>query len=101
MSNAFSDKLPIEKPQDCMSRVISGTTSSFVAGGIIGALTANWGDIPQVLQDKPLPALKRTGKSYFADISSHLPLSISAAYIKKEADVVTADAQVPLWDHMV
>ncbi|DBB07136.1 hypothetical protein WJX77_002223 [Trebouxia sp. C0004] len=61
MSNAFSDKLPIEKPQDCMSRVISGTTSSFVAGGIIGALAANWGDIPQVLQDKPLPALKRTG----------------------------------------
>ncbi|KAL0044966.1 hypothetical protein WJX82_003459 [Trebouxia sp. C0006] len=61
MSNAFSDKLPIEKPQDCVSRVISGTTSSFVAGGIIGALTANWGDIPQVLQDKPLPALKRTG----------------------------------------
>lgn len=61
MSNAFSDKLPIDKPQDCMSRVISGTTSSFVAGGIIGALTANWGDIPQVLQDKPLPALKRTG----------------------------------------
>ena len=61
MSNAFSDKLPIEKPQDCMSRVISGTASSFVAGGIIGALTANWGDIPQVLQDKPLPALRRTG----------------------------------------
>lgn len=61
MSNAFSDKLPLEKPQDCMSRVVSGTTSSLVAGGIIGALTANWGDIPQVLQDKPLPALKRTG----------------------------------------
>ena len=61
MSTAFSDKLPLEKPQDCMSRVVSGTTSSFIAGGIIGALTANWGDIPQVLQDKPLPALKRTG----------------------------------------
>lgn len=64
MSTAFSDKLPIDKPQDCMSRVVSGTTSSFIAGGIIGALTANWGDIPQVLQDKPLPALKRTGASY-------------------------------------
>ena len=100
MSTAFSDKLPIEKPQDCMSRVISGTTSSFVAGGIIGALTANWGDIPQVLQDKPLPALKRTGKSHFVDSSNHLPLCISAAYITKEAHV-TADAQVPLWDHMV
>ena len=61
MSNAFSDKLPLDKPQDCMSRVISGTISSLVAGGMIGALTANWGDIPQVLQDKPLPALKRTG----------------------------------------
>ena len=61
MSTAFSDKLPIDKPDDCVSRVVSGTTSSFVAGGIIGALTANWGDIPQVLQDKPLPALKRTG----------------------------------------
>ncbi len=100
MSSAFSDKLPIEKPQDCMSRVISGTTSSFVAGGIIGALTANWGDIPQVLQDKPLPALKRTGKSRFIDSSNHLPLCISAAYITKEADVA-ADAQVLLWDHMV
>lgn len=61
MSNAFSDMLPIEKPQDCMSRVVSGTASSFVAGAFTGALTANWGDIPQVLQDKPLPALKRTG----------------------------------------
>jgi len=71
MSNAFSDKLPIEKPQDCMSRVISGTTSSFIAGGIIGALTANWGDIPQVLQDKPLPALKRTGMLYVSDDSSN------------------------------
>ena len=94
MSNAFSDKLPIEKPQDCMSRVISGTTSSFVAGGIIGALTANWGDIPQVLQDKPLPALKRTGKLYFVDLCP------SAAYITKEADM-TSDAQVLLWDHTV
>lgn len=100
MSNAFSDKLPIEKPQDCMSRVISGTTSSFVAGGIIGALTANWGDIPQVLQDKPLPALKRTGKSCCADSSNHLPLCISAADFTKKADL-RADAQVLLWDHMV
>lgn len=74
MSNAFSDKLPLDKPEDCMSRVISGTTSSFIAGGIIGALTANWGDIPQVLQDKPLPALKRTGKLGLASSDSHTPI---------------------------
>lgn len=72
MSNAFSDKLPIDKPQDCMSRVLSGTTSSFVAGGIIGAITANWGDIPQVLQDKPLPALRRTGACSSSLVSAFL-----------------------------
>lgn len=72
MSNAFADKLPIEKPQDCLSRVLSGTISSFVAGGIIGALTANWGDVPQVLQDKPLPALKRTGTCGWSLLSAYL-----------------------------
>lgn len=76
MSNAFSDKLPLDKPQDCMSRVISGTISSLVAGGMIGALTANWGDIPQVLQDKSLPALKRTGIAQsvlMQAVKAHLP----------------------------
>ncbi|PSC69911.1 outer envelope pore 16-chloroplastic mitochondrial isoform B [Micractinium conductrix] len=31
------------------------------AGALMGAVTSNWGEIPQVLQNKPWPALARTG----------------------------------------
>jgi hypothetical protein len=58
----FSGRLPVERPDDCVSRTLTGTAASFAAGNIIGALSANWGDVPVVLRDKPLPALLRTGR---------------------------------------
>lgn len=50
------------RPDDCTYRVATGGASSFAAGSLAGAATANWGDVPVVLRDKPGPALKRTGK---------------------------------------
>lgn len=31
----------------------------------MGAVTANWGNVPPVLADRPWPALKHTGISFF------------------------------------
>ena len=50
-----------ERAQDCPTRMALGLGSGFVAGNLFGAISANWGDVPLVLRNKPLPALARTG----------------------------------------
>lgn len=52
---------PTERAEDCTSRIIAGAGSGFATGAIMGAITANWSDVPLVLRNQPWPALKRTG----------------------------------------
>lgn len=52
----------VERPDTFGFRVGTAVGSGYVAGSIMGAVTANWGDIPVVLRDKPWPALVRTGR---------------------------------------
>lgn len=56
-----SDRLPVERPEDCISRTLTAVGTGIVAGGIMGAVTANWSNVPPVLRDRPWPALKYTG----------------------------------------
>ena len=53
--------LPVERPEDCPTRISMGIASGFVAGSLFGAVASNWGDVPLVIRDKPWPALVRTG----------------------------------------
>ncbi|EIE23039.1 mitochondrial import inner membrane translocase, subunit Tim17/22 [Coccomyxa subellipsoidea C-169] len=57
----LGERLPVERPEDCVSRTLSASGAGLVAGGIMGAVTANWGKVPPVLADRPWPALKHTG----------------------------------------
>lgn len=50
-----------DKPQDCPTRMALGLGSGFLAGNFFGAVASNWGDVPLVLRNRPLPALARTG----------------------------------------
>lgn len=50
-----------ERPEDCPTRIAAGLGSGFIAGGLLGAISSNWSDVPVVLRDKPWPALVRTG----------------------------------------
>eukprot|EP00887_Chlorella_sp_A99_P004937 scaffold4.g4937.t1 len=70
--------LPVERPEDCPTRIGLAAGAGFVAGAIFGAVTSNWGDIPQVVRDKPWPALVRTG-SVMAAYGSTLAL-VGAAF---------------------
>lgn len=56
-----SDRLPVERPEDCLSRTLTAVGTGIVAGGVMGAVTANWSNVPPVLRDRPWPALKYTG----------------------------------------
>jgi hypothetical protein len=58
---AFQERLPVERPEDCVSRLVAAVGTGLVTGGIAGAVTANWANVPPVLQNKPWPALKQTG----------------------------------------
>ena len=49
------------KAQDCPTRMALGLGSGFVAGNFFGAVASNWGEVPVVIRNKPLPALARTG----------------------------------------
>ena len=53
--------LPVERPEDCPTRMAVGLGGGFAAGAILGAVVTNWSEVPQVLRDKPWPALVRTG----------------------------------------
>lgn len=53
---------PSERADDCISRIIAGAGSGLAAGAIMGAITANWSEVPLVLRNQPWPALKRTGE---------------------------------------
>lgn len=53
--------LPVEHPEDCATRIGMGLASGAVTGAFMGAVASNWGDIPPVIRNKPLPALLRTG----------------------------------------
>lgn len=53
--------LPVEKPEACSTRIGMGVLSGAAAGTFLGAVASNWGDIPLVLKNRPLPALLRTG----------------------------------------
>ncbi|CAK0786578.1 hypothetical protein CVIRNUC_009792 [Coccomyxa viridis] len=57
-----SDRLPVDRPEDCISRTLTAVGTGLVAGGIMGAVTANWSNVPPVLRDRPWPALKYTGQ---------------------------------------
>lgn len=52
---------PSDRPEDCATRIGMGVASGAVTGAFLGAVASNWGDIPLVLRNKPLPALLRTG----------------------------------------
>ena len=54
--------LPDDRPESCTARILSGTGVGYGLGTVLGAITANWSDLPMVLRDKPWPALVRTGK---------------------------------------
>lgn len=56
---------PEDRPESCTSRILSGTGVGYGLGTVLGAITANWSDLPLVLRDKPWPALKRTGEVLF------------------------------------
>lgn len=60
----LGERLPVERPEDCVSRTLSASGAGLVAGGIMGAVTANWGKVPPVLADRPWPALKHTGATF-------------------------------------
>ena len=55
--------IPSERADDCVSRIIAGAGSGLAAGAIMGAITANWSEVPIVLRNQSLPALMRTGVS--------------------------------------
>lgn len=55
---------PSERADDCISRIIAGAGSGLAAGAIMGAITANWSEVPLVLRNQPWPALKRTGEQF-------------------------------------
>lgn len=42
-------------------RVTTGAGVGYGLGAVLGAVTANWSDVPKILRDKPWPALKATG----------------------------------------
>ena len=50
-----------ERTQDCPTRMAIGFGSGFLAGNLFGGIASNWSDVPQVLRNKPWPALARTG----------------------------------------
>lgn len=56
-----SDRLPVERPEGCVSRTLAAVGTGTIAGGVMGAVTANWQNVPPVLRDRPWPALKYTG----------------------------------------
>lgn len=57
----IGERLPVERPEDCGSRAAAAVGTGLVAGAVVGAVTANWGNVPPVLADRPWPALKHTG----------------------------------------
>ena len=67
-----SDRLPVERPEDCVSRTLTAVGTGLVAGGIMGAVTANWSNVPPVLRDRPWPALKYTGETCMGTAHTHV-----------------------------
>lgn len=65
MVQGLGERLPVDRPEDCASRIITAVGAGLVGGAIMGAVTANWGNVPPVLADRPWPALKHTGISFF------------------------------------
>lgn len=61
-----------ERPQDCVSRALLGTATGAGFGAILGAITANWSDVPKVIRNQSWPAFKQTGS---AQDNFILPLS--------------------------
>lgn len=61
ITQGIGERLPMERPESCGARAIAAVGTGLVAGGITGAVTANWGNVPPVLADRPWPALKHTG----------------------------------------
>lgn len=55
--------MAVERQTDCLSRTINGTAAGGVFGAILGAVTANWSDVPKVIRNKSWPAFKQTGQS--------------------------------------
>lgn len=53
--------VPEERPEGCVWRVLSGAGVGYGLGTVLGAISANWSDLPAVIRDQPWPALKRTG----------------------------------------
>ena len=62
----IGERLPVQRPEGCGERAIAAVGIGLVAGGIMGAVTANWGNVPPVLRDRPWPALKHTGAAAHA-----------------------------------
>lgn len=69
MVQGLGERLPAERPEDCASRILTALGAGFVGGGIMGAVTANWGNVPPVLADRPWPALKHTGTFSFTHLA--------------------------------
>ena len=88
----IGERLPVERPDDCTSRTIAAVGTGLVAGAIVGAVTANWGNVPPVLADRPWPALKHTG----APLS---PASIGTPQGMSSKGSVLADRPWPALKH--
>ena len=62
MSHVSASGLPIERPEDCGTRMLYSGIAGFVIGGFAGGVTANWSEVPLVLRNQSFLALKRTGQ---------------------------------------
>lgn len=54
MSGSIRDK-------DCTTRTLSAGAAGVVLGGLAGAVTATWQDVPKVIRNQSWPAFVATG----------------------------------------
>jgi hypothetical protein len=87
-----------ERPQDCPTRMATGLGAGFAAGSLFGAVASNWGDVPVVLRNKPLPALVRTGGTMvnFGTTLGLVGLAFSAVDVsRRQPRLLRAPARAP------
>lgn len=52
-----------DEHKNCLTETAKTAGLGAVFGTIAGATIANWGDVPKVIRNKSLPALKETGQN--------------------------------------
>ena len=53
-----------ELPDSAVTRILGGTGSGLLIGGIVGSIFSNWQDLPQHIAARPMLALGATGASW-------------------------------------